>query len=68
MPHPGKGKRIAVVGSGVAGLTCAHDLALLGYRVTIFEKQAAPGGMLMLGVPIPPARDRWPIQAVLALA
>jgi len=70
MPHPGKGKRVAVVGSGVAGLTCAHDLALLGYRVTVFEKQAAPGGMLMLGVPeyrLPRDLVRAEIQAVLAL-
>jgi formate dehydrogenase beta subunit len=70
MPHPGTGKRVAVVGSGVAGLTCAHDLALLGYRVTVFEKQAAPGGMLMLGVPeyrLPRDLVRAEIQAVLAL-
>ncbi|MBI2457352.1 MAG: FAD-dependent oxidoreductase [candidate division NC10 bacterium] len=70
MPHPGRGKRVAVVGSGVAGLTCAHDLALLGYRVTVFEKQAAPGGMLMLGVPeyrLPRDLVRAEIQAVLAL-
>jgi NADPH-dependent glutamate synthase beta subunit-like oxidoreductase/ferredoxin len=69
-PHPAKGKRVAVVGSGVAGLTCAHDLALLGYRVTVFEKQAAPGGMLMLGVPeyrLPRDLVRAEIQAVLAL-
>ena len=70
LPHPGKGKRVAVVGSGVSGLTCAHDLALLGYRVTVFEKQAVPGGMLMLGVPeyrLPRDLVRAEIQAVLAL-
>ncbi len=70
MPHPGKEKRVAVVGSGVAGLTCAHDLALLGYGVTVFEKQAAPGGMLMLGVPeyrLPRDLVRAEIQAVLNL-
>ncbi len=69
-PHPGKGKRVAVVGSGVSGLTCAHDLALLGYRVTVFEKQSVPGGMLMLGVPeyrLPRDLVRAEIQAVLAL-
>ncbi len=69
-PHPGKGKRVAVVGSGVAGLTCAHDLALLGYRVTVFEKQSVPGGMLVLGVPeyrLPRDLVRAEIQAVLAL-
>ncbi|MBI3087165.1 MAG: FAD-dependent oxidoreductase, partial [candidate division NC10 bacterium] len=70
MPHPARGKRVAVVGSGVAGLTCAHELALLGYRVTVFEKQAVPGGMLMLGVPeyrLPRDLVRAEIQAVLAL-
>ena len=70
LPHPGKGVRVAVVGSGVSGLTCAHDLALLGYRVTVFEKQAVPGGMLMLGVPeyrLPRDLVRAEIQAVLAL-
>ncbi len=70
MRHPGKEKRVAVVGAGVAGLTCAHDLALLGYRVTAFEKQAVPGGMLMLGVPeyrLPRDLVRAEIQAVLDL-
>ncbi|MEW6567858.1 MAG: FAD-dependent oxidoreductase [Chloroflexota bacterium] len=43
--------RIAVVGSGPAGLACAHDLALLGHEVVIFESNAQPGGMLRLGVP-----------------
>lgn len=69
-PHAGKGKRVAVVGSGVAGLTCAHDLALLGYRVTVFEKQAVAGGMLVLGVPeyrLPRDLVRAEIQAILDL-
>jgi len=68
--HTGRGKRVAVVGSGVAGLTCAHDLALLGYRVTVFEKQTVPGGMLMLGVPeyrLPRDLVRAEIQAVVDL-
>ncbi|MFI5342207.1 MAG: FAD-dependent oxidoreductase, partial [Candidatus Methylomirabilales bacterium] len=68
--HAGLGKRVAVVGSGVAGLTCAHDLALLGYQVTVYEKQALPGGMLMLGVPkyrLPRDLVRAEIQAVLDL-
>lgn len=45
------GIKIAVVGAGPAGLTAAHDLALLGYLVTIYEAAPAPGGMLLLGVP-----------------
>jgi len=45
------GKRVAIAGSGPAGLSCAHDLALLGHDVTIFEASSAAGGMLRLGVP-----------------
>ncbi len=44
-------KRIAIVGAGVCGLTCAHDLALLGYSVEVFESAPVPGGMLYLGIP-----------------
>ena len=42
---------MAVIGSGPAGLGCAHDLALLGYRVTVFEALDQPGGMLRYGIP-----------------
>ena len=45
------GKRVAVVGSGPAGLTCAGDLAKLGYEVTIFEALHEPGGVLVYGIP-----------------
>lgn len=45
------GKKIAVVGAGPAGLSCAYYLAVEGYRVTVFEKQKVPGGMLTLGIP-----------------
>jgi NADPH-dependent glutamate synthase beta subunit-like oxidoreductase len=45
------GKRVAIVGSGPAGLSCAHDLALLGHDVVIFEAASVPGGMLRLGIP-----------------
>lgn len=65
-----KGRRVAVVGSGVAGLTCAHDLKLLGYEVTVFEAQSVPGGMLMLGVPeyrLPRDLVQAEIQGVLDL-
>lgn len=64
------GKRVAVVGSGPAGLTCAHDLALLGHEVTIFEAASSPGGMLRLGVPeyrLPRELIDLEIQAILAL-
>jgi glutamate synthase (NADPH/NADH) small chain len=45
------GKKVAIVGSGPAGLTCAADLAKLGYRVTIFEALHVAGGVLMYGIP-----------------
>ncbi|PKL40640.1 MAG: pyridine nucleotide-disulfide oxidoreductase [Spirochaetae bacterium HGW-Spirochaetae-1] len=45
------GKNIAVIGAGPAGLSCAYYLAVDGYRVTVFEKQKALGGMLTMGIP-----------------
>lgn len=45
------GKKIAVVGSGPAGLSCAYYLAIDGYKVTVFEKEKLLGGMLTLGIP-----------------
>lgn len=63
-------ERIAVVGSGPAGLACAHDLALLGYPVTIFEAQPVAGGMLRLGVPeyrLPRELIKLEINAILSL-
>ncbi len=45
------GLRVAVVGAGPAGLAAAHDLRLLGYAVTVFERLEQPGGMLLTGVP-----------------
>jgi glutamate synthase (NADPH/NADH) small chain len=45
------GKSVAIVGSGPAGLTCAADLAKLGYRVTMFEALHVAGGVLMYGIP-----------------
>ena len=50
-PKPERKERIAVIGSGPGGLTCAHYLALEGYKVTIFESQSEPGGMLYWGIP-----------------
>lgn len=49
-PKP-SGKRVAVIGSGPAGLTAAADLAKLGHEVVIFEALHAPGGVLMYGIP-----------------
>ena len=45
------GKRVAVVGSGPAGLTCAHDLAQAGHAVTVLEALPVPGGMMRVGIP-----------------
>jgi formate dehydrogenase (NADP+) beta subunit len=44
-------ERVAVIGAGPAGIACAHDLGLMGYRVTVFEAQPRPGGMLRYGIP-----------------
>lgn len=46
-----KKKKIAVIGSGPAGVSCAHDLSLMGYSVTIFEATQVGGGMLRHGIP-----------------
>ncbi|MFC1905761.1 NADPH-dependent glutamate synthase [Chloroflexota bacterium] len=48
---PSSGKKIAVIGSGPAGLTCASDLAKMGHKVTIFEALHVAGGVLMYGIP-----------------
>ena len=64
-PAPAKeklGKKVAVIGSGPAGLTCAGDLAMLGYDVTIFEALHEAGGVLVYGIP----EFRLPKEAVVA--
>ena len=48
---PKNGKKVAIVGSGPSGLTCAGDLCKLGYDVTIYEALHAAGGVLMYGIP-----------------
>jgi len=50
-PPPANGRRVAVVGSGPAGITVAADLALLGYEVTMFEALHEAGGVLTYGIP-----------------
>ncbi|MBQ8946771.1 MAG: NADPH-dependent glutamate synthase [Lachnospiraceae bacterium] len=55
-----RNKKVAVIGSGPAGLTCAGDLARLGYEVTIFEALHEPGGVLVYGIP----EFRLPKEAV----
>ena len=56
------GRKVAVIGSGPAGLTCAGDLAKMGYDVTIFEALHEPGGVLIYGIP----EFRLPKQEVVA--
>ncbi len=50
-PPPPTGKKVAVVGSGPSGLTCAGELSKRGHAVTVFEALHTPGGVLMYGIP-----------------
>lgn len=49
--YPDNGHKVAVIGSGPAGLSCAGDLARMGYQVTIFESLSEGGGVLLYGIP-----------------
>lgn len=69
-PNRGEYEKIAVVGGGVSGLTVAHDLARTGYKVTVFEANSEPGGMMMVGVPVfrlPRDMVQHEIKAILSL-
>ena len=66
----GGGRKVAIVGAGPAGLSCAHELALMGFAPTVFEGQNMPGGMLVLGVPeyrLPREIIRAEIEAIESL-
>src|SRR5512140_3148897 len=72
--HPGqkpaRGRKVAIVGSGPAGMAAAHDLALLGYDVTVFEAASEPGGRVRFGIPeyrLPRTLIREEIQKITAL-
>ena len=68
--RPGNGRKVAIVGGGPAGLSCAHELALMGFAPTVFEAQNLAGGMLVLGVPeyrLPREIIRAEIAAIEAL-
>jgi NADPH-dependent glutamate synthase beta subunit-like oxidoreductase len=63
-------RKVAVVGAGPAGLSAAHDLALLGYGVTVFDGAEEPGGMMRFGIPeyrLPRSLIRAEIDKILAL-
>jgi len=67
---PSTGKRVAVIGAGPAGLTCAGDLAKMGHDVTLFESLHAPGGVLIYGIPefrLPKSVVRTEVQYVESL-
>lgn len=51
LPEPATGKRVAIIGSGPAGLMAAHDLRVRGHEVLVFEAERAPGGMLRHAIP-----------------
>lgn len=64
------GRRVAVVGSGPAGLAAGNELVLQGHEVTVFEKEEIPGGMMTLGIPqfrLPLQVTEFDIQSVLSL-
>ena len=64
------GPLVAVVGAGPAGMAAAHDLALLGYRVTVFDAADEPGGMMRFGIPeyrLPRSLIRAEIDKIRAL-
>jgi NADPH-dependent glutamate synthase beta subunit-like oxidoreductase len=70
-PLPNEDSReVAVVGAGPAGLSCAYFLSLLGHRVTLFEGEREPGGVMRWGIPryrLPKAVLRKEIQRILSL-
>ena len=66
----GRRRKVAVIGAGPAGLAAAHDLALLGYDVTVIEAAGEPGGMMRFGIPeyrLPRTLLRAEIDKILAL-
>ena len=74
LPSPAAGgttrRKVAVIGAGPAGMSAAHDLALLGYDVTVFDASAEPGGMMRFGIPeyrLPRTLIHEEIQKILSL-
>ncbi|MCL0059687.1 FAD-dependent oxidoreductase [Dehalococcoidia bacterium] len=70
MPAETREEKVAIIGSGPAGLTAAHDLAMMGYRVTVFEREDTVGGAIRLAIPayrLPTATIQRDIDAIAAL-
>lgn len=63
-PAPDNGRSVAIVGAGPAGLTCAGELAKLGYRTTVFEKNELPGGLSTYGIVVMREPIRVSLQEV----
>ena len=67
---PATGRKVAVIGAGAAGLSCAYFLALMGHTVDVFEEKKQPGGMMRYGIPayrFPRERLDEDIRAILSL-
>ncbi|MDA0321636.1 MAG: FAD-dependent oxidoreductase [Verrucomicrobia bacterium] len=70
MVPPVEGKSVGIIGSGPAGLAAAHDLALLGFKVTIYEMESVLAGMLATGIPeyrLPRALVAAEVEVILSL-
>ena len=68
--RPAAGQKVAIIGAGPAGLSAAHDLALLNFRPVVFESEPIPSGMLALGIPgyrLPPDVIRHEVAVIQAL-
>jgi formate dehydrogenase beta subunit len=68
--EPARGERVAIIGAGPAGLSAAHDLALMGFRPIVYEREPVAAGMLALGVPeyrLPRAIIRREVAVIEAL-
>ncbi len=70
LPSNADGEKVAIIGSGPAGLAAAHDLALMGFRPTVYEMEPVPAGMLAVGIPeyrLPRALIEAEVQFIRAL-
>lgn len=68
--NPSTGRKVAVIGAGPSGLTCAYFLALMGHHVDVYEEKSKPGGMLRYGIPayrFPRERLDEDISAILSV-